>query len=452
MEKDFEDFYKILGIDKNTVNYMLTHGEEGVELKESSNERRDRIIKEAYDNKFKAAMEEYQDEIKSIEQNYETQKKLLEEKYEKSIAAKKIGLKNMNNNKVNTIEKIRIKMENEIQQYENKKNILNEKYEEKRTEAIKRYNALIKKIERAFNEIKSPALRDINSSELLRSNIRNHRAICFETAFDFFGISEERINSVLPVKADEMIRDEYIKRMEAYKKALTDDSIPFSKRKKIEALQMSCKQNYELISNLENRKKYSEFLNNEELKEKYSKVSQFRPELIFSDNLGRYSISVVNEKNPEEIVLKNNKSIKKVATLLYKNSTGVMNSYINQYQVKRKIDNEERIDYIYTDLDFQQLNMDENTGIPINPEYYECVTNELLSEEMINASKLNNGYIGLVEKNDSVNDEKGKKYHTTLIEKELHPTEQEYLAAVMIYEKSQKDKKIDIEQESDEGR
>ena len=45
-----------------------------------------------------------------------------------------------------------------------------------------------------------------------------------------------------------------------------------------------------------------------------------------------------------------------------------------------------------------------------------------------------------------------KKYHTTLIEKELHPTEQEYLAAVMIYEKSQKDKKIDIEQESDEGR
>ena len=77
---------------------------------------------------------------------------------------------------------------------------------------------------------------------------------------------------------------------------------------------------------------------------------------------------------------------------------------------------------------------------------------EELSDEMINASKFNSGYIGLVE---SIKDDKEEtKYRTTLQDKDLHPTEQEYLAAVMIYEneKYEKAKKDFNQSKEEEGR
>lgn len=451
------NFYNILGLsDENKdVNFLLEKKGEniGYDIVERSGKSRDKKIKEAYEKQYKRYLEQKQSEIKKINEEYNQESKDLEEKYEKSIAAKKLGLKSMNNSKENTVEKLRIKMENEIREYECEKQKLNDKYEQRRTEIVNKYKTLFEKLKTVYNdELKTQELRNIYKNELDMQNIKKSRILSFETAYDFFGISEERINSFHLIKADEMLREEYKKRMETYEKALLDKTISFSKRKKIEALQMLCRQNYELISNSENRTKYSEYLDNEELKEKYSKVSQFRPELIFSDSSSKYYVYSEKAKESEKLLLNCNMSIKKVSTLLFKNSTGVMDSYINQYEVRRNVGDNEIIDYIYSDLDFKQLDIDENIGIPTNPKYYECVVNELLSDEMINASKFNSGYIGLVE---SIKDDKEEtKYRTTLQDKDLHPTEQEYLAAVMIYEneKYEKAKKDFNQSKEEEGR
>lgn len=451
-----ENYYSKLGLsDANKdVNYSIKEKEDkkGYNIVKRNRISRDKRVRDAYEKQYNIVLEQYQTEIKELDDVYQLESEKLEESYEKSIATKKLLLNKTNNNKENTREKLRIKLEHEINEYESEKKKLKDKFEQRRKEITDKFQSQIEELKAIFNdELKTEELREIYKNQLDKQKLKKSRTIKFETAYDFFGISEERLYSFHPIKADEILRKEYQKRMEIYEKALLDKSLSFSKRKKIEALQLLCKNNYELIATHEKRSRYSKYLDNVELEEKYSKVSQFSPDLIYADNSGEYYIYVSKEEKNEEIVLENNKSIKKVATLLYKNSTGVLNSYINQYEVKRNIDNQEKLDYIYTDLDFQQLDIDENTGMPINPEYYNCVVNELLSEEMIKGSKLNSGYIGLVEKDDSVSDEE-KKYHTTLIEKELHPTEQEYLSAVMIYEKNQKDKKTDIEQESDEGR
>lgn len=444
------NLYNILGLsDENKdVKFSLEKKKEnmGYNIVVRSGKSQDKKIKEAYEKQYTRYLEQYQSEIKKIDDEYNQESKDLEEKYKKSIAAKRLGLKSMNNSKENTVEKIKIKMENEIKEYESEKQKLNDKYEKRRTEIVNKYKTLFEELEMVYNdELKTQELRNIYKNELDMQNIKKSRILSFETAYDFFGISEERINSFHPVKADEMLREEYKKRMETYEKALLDKTISFSKRKKIEALQMLCKQNYELISNSDNRTKYSEYLDYEELKEKYSKVSQFKPDLIFSDDSSKYYIYSEKTKKSEELLLKDNMSIKKVSTLVFKNSTGVMNSYINQYKVKRNVGNNEIIDYIYSDLDFQRLDIDENTGLPIDSEYYNCVVNELLSEEMLKASKFNSGYIGLVESTNDGN--KGVKYRTTLQDKDLAQTEQEYLAAVMIYEKSHQNKNKSEEKE-----
>lgn len=445
-----ENYYSKLGLsDANKdVNYSIKEKEDknGYDIVERNRISRDKKVRDAYEKQYNKFLEQYQAEIKELDDEYQFETKKLEESYEKSIAAKKLGLKSMNNSKENTVEKLRSKMNSEIKEYENEKQRLKDKYEQKKTEIINKYKTYFEKLKTVFNdELKTQELRDIYKNELDKQNLKKSRVLNFETSYEFFGISEERLHSFHPIKADEMLRKEYHKRMEIYEKALLDKTISFSKRKKIEALQMLCKQNYELISNSDNRTKYSKYLDNEELKEKYSKVSQFRPELIFSDDSNKYYVYNEKAKESEELLLKDNMSIKKVSTLLFKNSTGVMNSYINQYEVKRNVRNNEIIDYIYTDLDFRRLDIDENTGLPIDSEYYNCVVNELLSDEMIEGSKFNNGYIGLVE---SVNNGKeGKKYRTTLQDKVLHPTEQEYLAAVMIYEKSQQNKDKSNKQE-----
>ena len=72
------------------------------------------------------------------------------------------------------------------------------------------------------------------------------------------------------------------------------------------------------------------------------------------------------------------------------------------------------------------MSFDEETGKPDNPEYYDCVVNELLSEDSIEGSKYNGGYIGNVER------AKDGKYTSTLDRKELNAEEQEMLTAVML--------------------
>ena len=100
--------------------------------------------------------------------------------------------------------------------------------------------------------------------------------------------------------------------------------------------------------------------------------------------------------------------------------------YIDEYEIRRIIEGEERVDIVYTHLSLPSLKIQEETGKPINDDYYDCVVNKLLSEEMIKGSKYNSGYIGQIEQ-----DKKGN-YYTTLDKGKLNAREQEMLSAVMM--------------------
>ena len=86
--------------------------------------------------------------------------------------------------------------------------------------------------------------------------------------------------------------------------------------------------------------------------------------------------------------------------------------------------NTDKVDKIYTILDVPKLGFNKKTGKLVNSQYYDCVVNKLLSEETIEGSKYNGGYIGLVEK-------KQNGYDIT-IDKKLSEEEQENLTAIMI--------------------
>ena len=118
--------------------------------------------------------------------------------------------------------------------------------------------------------------------------------------------------------------------------------------------------------------------------------------------------------------------IKRTSRINFQNWTGMGELYIDEYEIRRIIDGEERVDIVYTHLSLPSLKIQEETGKPIDVAYYNCVVNELLSEEMIKGSKYNSGYIGQIEQ-----DKEGNCY-TTLDKGKLNAREQEMLSAVMM--------------------
>lgn len=398
-----DEYLKILGLGEKSFNYKLIKDNGGsIKLESRSEYEKDKIIKEAYDNIYTQINNEYNEELKVLENEFTISNNASEIKYNKII---NFEVKNKS------------------------------RYEIRKKAIITKYSEKTKKIIKAYNSMRTFAMREITAFNSFRSKIKENRKLRYPTTYKGLGFSEEYINSLPKERANEIIKEKYLKIMQAFESALSDNSLLSEEREKIKLLQNSCKESYKYISNVDMRKKYTEFLDNMELKEKYSKFSQYNPQLIYSDDTGGYRILKKDSKNSVEIHLNDNLIIKKVASLSYINATGTLNSYINQYEIKRKSYDEEKIDYIYSDINLQQLETDEKTGKLINPQYYHCVVNELLSEEMIKASKFNSGYIGLVESVNNVDGE--ERYCTTLQNKKLSQTEQEYLTVVTIYENKQ---------------
>ena len=97
-------------------------------------------------------------------------------------------------------------------------------------------------------------------------------------------------------------------------------------------------------------------------------------------------------------------------------------------------------------LDFddkKNLKVDEKTGIPINPDYYDCFVNKLLAEETIEGSKYNGGFIAGIERDQEGN------YYITIEKEHLSPKEQEQLTAIMMIMK-QKEQSMNEQGESEE--
>jgi hypothetical protein len=147
-------------------------------------------------------------------------------------------------------------------------------------------------------------------------------------------------------------------------------------------------------------------------------------------NKGRKLVAKTENRNPQVVDLNDSRKIKisKTGEIIFKNSVLLCNS-VNEYLISRIINGKEKKDKIYTNLSLPSLTED-------NLDYYNCVVNEMLSEDVIEVvTKYNGGYIGMIEK-----DEASGGYKATIRDKILNTEEQEIFAAVMINLENEKNK------------
>lgn len=300
-------------------------------------------------------------------------------------------------------------------------------YEEERKRLENEYNEKLKKLksEKDFNiGVKNLFIRMKNVANKARE--ANKRAA--EQKESDFKADVIELDAEFKVKFQELefafnnVKTEELR--QKYNETLQDSSKESSSLEHIE----------QIISEIESEMKTKQIENT------YSKARNYTPELIKTINKGIYigeKLAVrISSKNPVTVSLRDgrNTSIKHTGTVRFVNLMEC-ESYVNEYQIVRYVDNQQKVDTVYTMLDLPKLGFNKNTGKPSNLQYYNCVTNKLLSEEAIEGSKYNGGYIGLVEKNET-------GYDIT-IDKKLSEEEKENLTAVMIL-KQREDKRKNI--------
>lgn len=335
-------------------------------------------------------------------------------------------------------------------------------------ERLQELNEQEKEIIFAYNQVKSPILRDLYNRKLdeiekkkeeKQTNIGVPRK---RSAYDILNTTRRALELRTDGQNDLLLEQKRNQLLDRYSNMLIPDT-SFSDKKKIELAIAEIKENYELIKTPEKRKKYNEQLDKEEqeeirkikeqeIKNKYSHASEYDSNLIDTEkdkkgkSLRRKMVAKRDIQSSETFSFqdKTNRGLKirKTAEIIFRNCTGTYNSYINEYEIIRLLNGEEKKDIVYTNLSIIDLSIDKETGKPLNPDYYDCVVNRLLSEDVIAGSKYNDGYIGMVEKN------KKDKYNITLEEKKLNPTEQEMLTAVMIINEERESKKQERKGES----
>lgn len=319
------------------------------------------------------------------------------------------------------------------------------------------YEKELNKTRKAFEKINSPILRDIYNRELedtKRQEIeKKERLPRKKTAYLILGTTRESMerrnednnNIFLKRKRDEF-KQQYLDMLSGCKNNV-EEAIIRGKMDEIDAA-------YESVKNAEKREKYNKQLDREQEEEiqkirklkierQYSHKADYNPSLIATaikkenQSLEKMIIRKAIQGEEHFYVDEANRqlSVKQTGKIIFKTSAGYI-SDINEYKVKRGINGQEKIDTIYTNLNTIELSRNPKTKEIYNPDYYDCVVNELLSEDVIEGSRYNNGYIGEVKK-----DSEGK-YYITLANEKLEPSERESLAAVMTLKKSEKENQI----------
>lgn len=415
-----KNYYEMLGIDENIINYILVE-ENGIydikTIKRRGVDSKNQIIKRAYNDK----------------------KTTLENEFNTKIGILKQG--EMNNSK-------------------NPKKL--KQIKEKIQEFTKKFEESVKELSIAYETIRDEGLRKIYNDELLRKNKNRERPLIDETAYEFFNISERDLKLRTDMENNLFIKKEFDKKIENYESTLKEESPTFKKKQEIETLILKAKEFYELIATEEKRETYNKSLDEKEenanknihrkkIETIYSKKKQYDRNLIQTIEKGKLlGEKLVVRKKAEKsayIVLENEQEgydilIRRTAEIAFKNATNV-NSYVNEYEIIKKLEGEDKVDIIYTMLSLPELGIDKDTDKPVNPRYYECVVNKLLSEDTIEGSKHNGGYIGMIEKTEDGD------YDITLDKEELNQIEQENLTAVMIMkEREEKSKESKREGES----
>lgn len=414
--------YQILKINPDLVS--MTYNDDPVKKVVRGPNSRDKLIKDAYERRINDLFKEYEEALEDL---------LKKQKKEIEFLKYGLGFNNVNK-KIDEINETLKKMEEE---HQNQITRLKSDFEEIKDE-----------VTNAYNQIATEGLRAIYERKMIYKSERPY--LDGDSAYDFFAISEEYIYSLNAAKADSLLKQVYHKQMDGYKEALMRTNLDEKRRKEIENDIALIDSYYNKICNMESRIKYRDELDIKErekkrevmenlVKEKCSKADQFDPELIetitSNENAPLKSVRYKKSINPVRIILMDKKYrniiLTKTGEIVFRTTPNNTESYISEYEVSRIVNGKERVDKIYANLNLQQLSIDKETGNPVDPDYYNCVVNELLSEGVIRGAKYNKGYIGGVEKN------KNGRYQIILSNKELDPDEKENLAAVMIYDEQQ---------------
>lgn len=267
-------------------------------------------------------------------------------------------------------------------------------------------NEEIKQIKSAYNELINNLQVDTISElttkcdkfEILYNKINGIP----ENAYSILGIArdicEERENEGTAIELDEAIK----KRMEGLLKlADNTEMMNFKEKQKNELRKKQIQDAYESIKNSEKRKEYNKKLDVQKKKREESFLRnkyQAKTYERFNGQIGYKECENISEhkyynQNDEQIKLT------QTAIIAYKDFQVV--NKLDEYEFARAINGKECKDKIYINLSIFDLSLDKNSKKPaVNPEYYNYVINELLSEENIEiAEKYNYGYMGKIIQN-----------------------------------------------------
>ena len=432
--------YKILNLNPGLV--AVTYDNDPIEKVVRETNSRDKIVKEAYERRLKELTVEFEEALDILTKRIKNEIEIL--KY-----GRKANEANKNSEKIVQINENIKNKELELQISSRK---LKDDFEEKKNEVIY-----------AYNQLATEGLRSIYEKKQAFKTERPY--LNGDNAYDFFAISEKNIYSLNAYEADKIITKTYDNTIKYYKNALSNPDLDDTRKKEIENYLTLADEYYNKIRNMDLRTKYKDELDKNEkakkvelleefLREKFSKIDQYDPNLIqtyINKEMGAVkAIKYKETKNPITVHLPDLKNrnvrLTKKGEIMFKSSPDGIESYISEYQIKRTINGKEKLDKIYANLNLQQLEIDKQTKKPMDIEYYDCVVNDLLSEGVLRGAKYNKGYIGGVEKNEN------GQYQIILKNKELDFHEQKNLAAVMIFAEQQSSQKANKEQESDEER
>lgn len=245
----------------------------------------------------------------------------------------------------------------------------------------------------------------------------------------------------------------------SYSKEL-EKSTSYREKQKLEFIIQQIEEAYDKVSTEKGREEYRREKteqnrklgqNEEKIRRKYSHISEYNLASLKGNFAGINRPKMRVERREvisNEIFYpdKENRNlrVKKTGRIDFTNWMGGQ-LYVDELEVKREIDGKEKVDTIYTHLSISDLEVNINTGIPVNPGYYDCFTNKLLAEDTIEGSKYNGGFIGGIEKDTDGNyyitlEKKDKPNKVEKEEEKLPPMEQQQMVAVIRWKEIEKEK------------
>ncbi len=380
-----------------------------------------------------------------IEQCYKRRKKILEAKKDYMIEKKE------------SLEGIERKIKGCKEAYEHIKNEpLREKYNKTIAEKVKAEEWIatigntgsgFRKLKSRHEEVKEKMKKTEEEKNLQRNKYNEFREKYQQekgerTAYGNLNLHPETLERMTEQAADKKVKNakEILVNL-AQEEFEKEKNIP--EKTEIALKINTIKKSYEEVATATKREEYKQQLTKEKvqrIKNKYCHTEEYNPDLIRTSQGKEDSIQnkkTVRKPEISRIIDFNDKEnrnlrIRKKAVIGFLDAAASKIQKVYEYEVKRIIDGVEKVDIVYTDISMVELHFGQDAK-NFDKEYYDSVINKLFSEEMIEASKYNEGYIGGIKK-----DEEGQ-YHTTLGDDKLSIKEQKMLTAVIIQKQKEKE-------------